>query len=905
MKAEKVLQRLESRKTALLLFPVLFLVLLIVVGVLLQQRIRTMFHTYVEQEVAMNVDMLANRLDARFGAELMGMENLIRVKGTDSWESLLSDNDVDGMGIKRMGVLAHRGRAIVGDSLKVSEWDGIRQSFQGYPAISYASGKGLLLTVPVFYGENIRYVLYRHYTERELAREFDIDCFDGAGRVMLVLSGGSVPMSSREWSEADRSYIDRMELGGILRQLRARLYSAPSAALYDQEENVVFMADLKRMDGQVIGFVPASALDGGLLAVTRLVIWVFSMLVLLFAISAAYLFTRERRVMEADQASQAKSAFLAHMSHEIRTPINAILGMNEMILRESREKDTRTYAHRAHEAGQTLLNLVNDILDLSKIEAGKMELALAEFRLADVLERVCTLVRLRAEKKGLDFHVMVDPELPAALYGDGARVQQIIVNLLTNAVKYTRKGSVSLTVLRAEPEEAPEGVIVPAGDVLLVARVEDTGIGIKPEDRKRLFGDFVRFDAQRNRNIEGTGLGLALTLRFARRMGGTITVESTYGEGSIFTAWIPLRVRSKETIGDFDAERVTESESVHTAPFVVPDAHILVVDDNEMNRFVAQSLLKETKAHVRLAASGRECIGRLRSEHYDVVLLDDMMPELSGTETLERIKNQHLADGTPIVALTANAITGAREAYLAAGFDDYLAKPIAPDALIKLLRRTIPETLQKTEEAQETKEAQKPEEPQETEGTAANTAEGQVEGAAPSEAAAAESVAVTEEAAVTAGAAEADGRAGASDMSTSAAPADEADADEAAPLLDTELGMSYAGGILELYQPMLQMFADLQPEKSKVIAAAYDAADWKTYAIDVHALKSNALSIGARSLSELAKTLELAAKAIGKEETTKEEKQEAEATIRGHHEELIEKYEAVAEEAKKLLAKNP
>ena len=562
MKAEKVLQRLESRKTALLLFPVLFLVLLIVVGVLLQQRIRTMFHTYVEQEVAMNVDMLANRLDARFGAELMGMENLIRVKGTDSWESLLSDNDVDGMGIKRMGVLAHRGRAIVGDSLKVSEWDGIRQSFQGYPAISYAKGKGLLLTVPVFYGENIRYVLYRHYTEAELAKEFDIECFDGAGRVLLVLPGGSVPMSSGDWTEADRGYIDRMELGGVLRQLRARLYSAPSAALYDQEENVVFMADLKRMDGQVIGFVPASALDGGLLAVTRLVIWVFSMLVLLFAVSAAYLFTRERRVMEADQASQAKTAFLAHMSHEIRTPINAILGMNEMILRESREKDTRTYAHRAHEAGQTLLNLVNDILDLSKIEAGKMELALAEFRLADVLERVCTLVRLRAEKKGLDFHVMVDPELPAALYGDGARVQQIIVNLLTNAVKYTRKGSVSLTVLRAEPEEAPEGVIVPAGDVLLVARVEDTGIGIKPEDRKRLFGDFVRFDAQRNRNIEGTGLGLALTLRFARRMGGTITVESTYGEGSIFTAWIPLRVRSKETIGDFDAERVTESESV-------------------------------------------------------------------------------------------------------------------------------------------------------------------------------------------------------------------------------------------------------------------------------------------------------------------------------------------------------
>ncbi|WP_294160701.1 HAMP domain-containing sensor histidine kinase [uncultured Selenomonas sp.] len=424
---------LENRRTAMILFPVLFLVLLIAVGVLLQQRIRTMFHTYVEQEVAMNIDMLANRIDARFGAELMGMENLIRIKGTDSWESLLEESDIDGMGIKRMGVLAHRGRAIVGDSLKVSEWDGIRQSFQGYPAISYAKGKGLLLTVPVFYGENIRYVLYRHYTEQELAKEFDIECFDGAGRVLLVLPGGSVPMSSGDWTEADRGYIDRMELGGVLRQLRAKLYSAPSAALYDQEENVVFMADLERMDGQVIGFVPASALDGGLLAVTRLVIWVFSMLVLLFAVSAGYLFTRERRVMEADQASQAKTAFLAHMSHEIRTPINAILGMNEMILRASPAKDVRTYAHRAHEAGEALLGIVNDILDLSKIEAGKMELELAEFRIADVLERACTMIRVRAEKKNLAFTAGIDPTIPAVLYGDGARVQQIMVNLLAQS----------------------------------------------------------------------------------------------------------------------------------------------------------------------------------------------------------------------------------------------------------------------------------------------------------------------------------------------------------------------------------------------------------------------------------------------------------------------------------------
>ncbi|WP_320858333.1 ATP-binding protein, partial [Selenomonas sp.] len=614
----------------MILFPALFLVLLIVVGVMLQQRIRTMFHTYVEQEVAMNIDMLANRIDARFGAELMGMENLIRIKGTDSWESLLEESDVDGMGIKRMGVLAHRGRAIVGDSLKVSEWDGIRQSFQGYPAISYAKGKGLLLTVPVFYGENIRYVLYRHYTEAELAKEFDIECFDGAGRVLLVLPGGSVPMSSGDWTEADRGYIDRMELGGVLRQLRARLYSAPSAALYDQEENVVFMADLKRMDGQVIGFVPASALDGGLLAVTRLVIWVFSMLVLLFAVSAAYLFTRERRVMEADQASQAKTAFLAHMSHEIRTPINAILGMNEMILRASPPKNIRTYAHRAHEAGEALLGIVNDILDLSKIEAGKMELEPAEFRIADILERACTMIRLRAEKKDLAFTAIVDPTIPAVLYGDGARVQQIMVNLLTNAVKYTRTGSVTLTVTRLSRDKWPLGLTLPAvAPVVLAIEVQDTGIGIKPEDQQRLFGDFVRLDARRNRSIEGTGLGLALTRRFTGRMGGTITLTSTYGKGSTFTAYLPLEARSAEKIGAFDLQRDTAQDEPAHAQILIPDAHILVVDDNEMNRFVAKSLLKDTRAHVRLAASGRECHDRLRAEPYDLVLLDDMMPEFS------------------------------------------------------------------------------------------------------------------------------------------------------------------------------------------------------------------------------------------------------------------------------------
>ena len=363
----------------------------------------------------------------------------------------------------------------------------------------------------------------------------------------------------------------------------------------------------------------------------KLVIWIFSLLVLLFAVGSAYFLVRERSAMAADQASHAKSVFLAQMSHEIRTPINAILGMNEMIMRESHEAGVRAYARRAHDAGQSLLGLVNDILDMSKIEAGKMELVPVEFRLADMLMRIHTLISLRAEKKGLAFTITVDPQLPSVFYGDVGRLQQSIVNLLTNAVKYTQRGSVSLSVLQSAPDTWPPGVQAGPGSIMLAVQVQDTGIGIRHKDLNKLFGDFVRVDRQRNRNVEGTGLGLALTRRFIMRMGGTVTVASTYVQGSTFTAWVPLELRSAAVIGEFDVRHYREVEEAHHATFLAPQARILVVDDNEMNRFVAQSLLKETQAKIALAESGKACLSCLREQHYDLVLLDDMMPELSGS----------------------------------------------------------------------------------------------------------------------------------------------------------------------------------------------------------------------------------------------------------------------------------
>lgn len=857
---------LKERRYLMMVFFAAFFVLLCIVGVLLHHKIRTMFHTYVEQEVAAEVDMLAHRLDARFGAELMGMQNLTRVKGTDSWESLLSHPDKDEAdGVSPMGVLAHRGHAIVGDSLEVSDWRGIQQSFQGYPAVSYCKGKGLLLTVPIYYGENIRYVLYRHYTEDELVREFAIDCFGGYGRAVLLTPSGEAQLNAQEWSAEDMAHIEQLESGGILRQLRARLYSEVSAALYDQEENIVFMADISSMEGQIIGFVPASRLDGGLIAVMRLVIWVFALLVLLFAVGAFYLFERERNAMALHEASNAKSAFLAHMSHEIRTPINAIMGMNEMILRETGDASIREYAENAVSASRALLSIINDILDLSKIESGKMELVPMEYPLSELLNDVVNMVQIRADQKNLALSVQIDNALPSRLYGDAVRFQQIMVNLLNNAVKYTQKGTVTFALSSCELSECPVEVKPPEESaVVLVVQVRDTGIGIRPEDLGNLFREFVRLDSEKNRKVEGTGLGLALTRRFVRLMGGTIAVESIYGEGTLFTAWIPQAVRSAEPIGDFMEKHYAylAGKAAYHEQFTAPEAHVLVVDDNAMNRMVAKNLLKGTKVQVRTAASGKESMELLKAESFDVILMDDMMPEMNGRETLQHIREEHLADGIPVIALTANAIAGSREKYISFGFDDYLSKPIVGEKLENLLFRHLPKEkvrLGKDTGREETEEpaAQQPQDAAHQSGNAAGKES------------------LQEDEAMKNG-------------------------QEALYGLDQKTGLLYCGGMEDLYQEMLRMFADMREEKQNAIEEAFGSEDWANYRILIHALKSNALNIGGKGLSEQAKALEMAAKSQASGTATEAEKAEQLAYIKEHHRETMELYGIVAQKADEM-----
>ncbi|MBE5827289.1 MAG: response regulator [Butyrivibrio sp.] len=388
--------------------------------------------------------------------------------------------------------------------------------------------------------------------------------------------------------------------------------------------------------------------------------------------------------------NKAKDDFLANMSHEIRTPMNGILGMDEMIIRETKDSRVKKHALEIKSAGNTLLSLINDILDLSKIESGNFEIIPVNYDLASVLNDVMNLTRHRAVKKNLDYNMTVKESIPSMLYGDEIRIRQIMLNLINNAIKYTREGQVDIDV-SFDLSSTINGID-------LIIRVSDTGIGIKDEDKDKLFESFRRLDEKKNRNIEGTGLGLHITYRLLEMMGGTIDLESKYGKGSTFTVTIPQRIIKADPIGDFSSAVKNYLSNMETdeISLFAPEARILVVDDNDMNLEVMEGLLKDTKAAIDLADSGQKAIEKVREKSYDCILLDQMMPGMTGEETLKILREQKLISDTPVIALTADAIIGARESYMAMGFTDYLSKPVKYDRLEQILRQYIPEEKQMT-----------------------------------------------------------------------------------------------------------------------------------------------------------------------------------------------------------------
>ncbi|MBQ7261830.1 MAG: response regulator [Lachnospiraceae bacterium] len=389
-------------------------------------------------------------------------------------------------------------------------------------------------------------------------------------------------------------------------------------------------------------------------------------------------------------ANNAKSNFLANMSHEIRTPMNAIIGMDEMILRESKDERIRKLAMDIKSASNTLLSIINDILDLSRIESGRIEIVPVEYEISSVFNDIINMTMKKAQEKGLSYELKVDPLIPRVLYGDEIRIRQIMLNIINNAIKYTDDGGISICVSFDHIK----------GQLKIV--VSDTGIGIRKEDIDRLYESFQRLEESRNRNIEGTGLGLHITKQLVELMEGYIDVESEYGKGTVFTAAVSQKVVDPAPVGEYSENLIKSREQIreYNPIFVAPGAKVLIVDDNEMNLEVIAGLLMDTRIEISLASSGRECLQAMRESRtgFDMVFLDQMMPGMSGTETLRQIKEENLANNTPIIALTADAILGARDIYIREGFTDYLSKPVMYEDLERLLLKYIDSRLVMTGE---------------------------------------------------------------------------------------------------------------------------------------------------------------------------------------------------------------
>ena len=494
----------------------------------------------------------------------------------------------------------------------------------------------------------------------------------------------------------------------------------------------------------------------------------------------------------ADSANKAKSDFLADMSHEIRTPINAVLGMNEMILHESDDDNILEYASNIKSAGNTLLSIINNILDFSKIEDGKMDLVPVEFDTAELISTLVNSISERAKRKKLDLVVNVDETVPSKLYGDDVRISQVIMNLLTNAVKYTENGTVTLNV---------KNVSVSGDKATLRVDVVDTGIGIKEEDLDKLFMSFERIEEKRNRHIEGTGLGISIVTKLLAMMDSKLDVKSEYGKGSTFGFDLTLKVVDPAPIGKYEEKRKIVARTKSKDDRIkAPEARILVTDDNDMNLKVASNLLKFFDIKPVCCSSGFETIDIMRKEKFDILFLDHMMPKMDGIETLKAMKDEGILGDTVVIALTANAVVGAKEQYISNGFTDYLSKPIIVDELEKLLAEYLP--------------------------ASKITAK-----AAPAEP---EAVAVSDT---------------------------KLTIDKARSFgLDVDEGVGYTAGDEDFYLEMLEQYANDADDKISKLESFKKDSDWKNYDILVHAVKSSSKTIGSNDLFTKAKDLEMAAK---------------------------------------------
>lgn len=501
----------------------------------------------------------------------------------------------------------------------------------------------------------------------------------------------------------------------------------------------------------------------------------------------------EEAIKETDAANQAKSTFLANMSHEIRTPMNAILGFSELVLKMEISPQVSEYIQDIKDSSENLLAIINDLLDISKIESGKMELVCSEYYMGSLLKDVYLIINAQAKRKGLAFKMIIEPDMPSKFYGDKIRIRGVLINLLNNAVKYTREGSVTFeaSILDVEGE-----------NTRLQFKVADTGVGIKEEDKGRLFESFSQVDRKVNQGVEGSGLGLAIVKGYVTLMNGDVWVESEYGVGSVFTAVIEQKIIDARPMDDFLTKETNSAEDFQLGDVRVTGIKVLVVDDNQINLKVASSTLGYYGLEVDVASSGKQAIDMCKRQEYQLVFMDQMMPELDGVSAMKIIRTlspYYAAGGTAkIIVLTANAVTGVRQQLMEEGFDEYLGKPMNFKQLERLLIQFLPKEkfqLGVSENANETNEQKELRE-----------------------------------------------------------------LEQMIPQADIQQGITFCGGKLTEYLAILKMTYYNGEKTLRELDELQKKADYENYTIKIHGLKSTTKSIGAQAISDMAKAQEMAGK---------------------------------------------
>ena len=806
-----------------------FILVLLLVGMLFQEKIGELLTNYTEHQTRRQAEALASQASEKLVTELENLAYIAaQIESNPQEIGRFMPAIVNDAGVTH-GLQSLDGRALYGETISPSMTSGIQTSFRGKSAITFLHGQGLLFTCPVFHARNIKYVLYRFYPMETIERRFSIGCYDDLGKVLVTTRDGDViiPFMGNKPEDLE-FYLSKSVQSGYEDMHREMEISVAAARAFQtgQEEMILFEAEIPGTDYLIAGFVPKEKASEGIGDIASLVRRVFGLLMLLVVVGTLYLLSVRVKIQEseelrkakeiAEEASRAKSDFLSNMSHEIRTPINAILGMNEGILRECDDEGILAYAENVKAASSTLLGIVNDVLDFSKIEAGKIDILPVEYDLSSLLNDLVNMIQAQAAEKGLELLLDFDRETPKLLCGDEVRIKQVVTNILSNAVKYTEKGSITFSVGFDRVGSDPDGV-------MLHVAIRDTGIGIKPEDMGKLFSKFERIEETRNRHVEGTGLGMTITKNLLDKMGSTLQVESTYGVGSVFSFDLRQKVVAWEPLGDYATsfQAMLKNRKKYREAFTAPEALVLVADDNPMNLMVFKSLLKPTKVQIDTASNGDEGLQLALEKKYDVIFLDHMMPGKDGIETLHEIRARKdgLNAATPVVCLTANAISGAREEYLAEGFDDYLSKPVDSGKLETLMLLYVPQEKVKAagEEEAESGEAESTEIP------------------------------------------------------PILAPLEGQD------WIDLPLGVENSGSA-EAYLPLLKIFYETIDERADEIDKFYADGNFKDYTIKVHALKSSARLVGATAFGEEAQKLENA----GKIENTE--------YIRAHHEAFMETF---------------